>query len=286
MISRLAVVLKQDAPEAVGALQLVQAQFPGLQLLGEATGSYALPKAITGVPRLAAAELAAAAELVLVLGGDGTLIHAASLLQDRPTPILGVNLGTIGFLTEVRPSQLTAALTAALAGQLEAHTRMRLDVVVERDGRPLLQRRVLNDAVITSRTLARIATFAVRLEGALVTQVRGDGVIFATPTGSTAYSLASGGPIVSPSLEAISITPICPHQLTQRPLVVPAVGELVVTLNSDSSAFVSLDGHAGQDMLRGDCVRLRAAPVPTQLLVLPDHSYFNTLRTKLHWGQG
>ena len=279
-------VLKPGVREAVLTLQTVQSAVGPARFVAERSGYHALANPPPGVDLVEPHEFESLVDFVLVLGGDGTLIHGASLLQDRLVPILGVNMGTIGFLTEVARDELLDLLSQALDGELPYSDRMRLDVTVRHRGQVVVQKRILNDAVIAMRSLARIATFRITLNEELVTTIRGDGVIFSTPTGSTAYALASGGPIVSPELEAIAITPICPHQLTQRSLVVPPDGEVIVTLDSDSTVFASLDGHTGHEMVRGDAMVVRRAPVPTRLLAVPWRNYFQTLRTKLRWGDG
>ena len=271
--------------EAASLLADVAALDPGLSLWAEAEGYHA-PAAAIAVGRAPAGEIAARADLMLVLGGDGTLLHAAGLLTERVVPILGVNMGHIGFLTEVTRGELGEALPAALAGALPHQDHMRLDAAIERDGTVVLGRRILNDAAVSMRSLARIASFRILHDDRFVTCIRGDGVIFSTPTGSTAYALAAGGPIISAGLEALEIAPICPHQLTQRPLVVPARGRWSVELDSDSDVFASFDGHAGESMRRGDRVTICRAPVPSRLLHAPWRDHFATLRAKLRWGEG
>ena len=279
------VVCKPVVTDWGKTLQMVQNILPKARLIAEAEGHHAPMRPTSSVCLVSADTFAQKCDLVLVLGGDGTLIHAASLFEERIVPILGVNMGHIGFLTEVTRDELADVLPRAAAGQLAHADRMRLDVAVRRGNDISLKRRILNDAAITMRSLARIATFRIACDDTLVTSIRGDGVIFSTPTGSTAYALASGGPIVSPDLEAIAITPICPHQLTHRPLVVPPVGEWTVTLESDSTVFTSFDGHTGQAMVRGDTMIVSRAPVPTRLLHPPGRDYYQTLRTKLRWGE-
>lgn len=280
------VVLKPDVQEALLALRQIQALSPDIDFIGEDSGHNALPSDLAGVARVSSDTFEAKTDLALVFGGDGTLIHAAGLLIDRVVPILGVNLGHIGFLTEITRDELLDVLPKALRGELPYSDRMRLDVQLWRHDSILMQRRVLNDAIVAMRSLARIATFRVMQGTDLITTIRGDGVIVSTPTGSTAYAMASGGPIVSPQIESVSITPICPHQLTQRPLLLLPEDEIVVQLDSESTAFVSMDGHVGQEMYPGDRVVVRRAPVPSRLLSVPWRNYFQTLRTKLRWGEG
>lgn len=280
------VVLKPDVQEALVALRQIQAISQDIDFIGEDSGHNALPPELAGVTRVGAETFEAQSDLVLVFGGDGTLIHAAGLLIDRVVPILGVNLGQIGFLTEITRDELLDVLPKALQGELPFSDRMRLDVQLLRNGKILMQRRVLNDAIVAMRSLARIATFRIMQADELITTIRGDGVIVSTPTGSTAYAMASGGPIVSPQIESVSITPICPHQLTQRPLLLLPREEIVVQLDSESTAFVSMDGHVGQEIYPGDRVVIRRASVPSRLLSVPWRNYFDTLRTKLRWGEG
>lgn len=285
MATVVGVVLRPAVVDWVDILQSIKNALPGVRLVAEAEGHHAPMQPTTLATLVSSDTFAQKCDFVVVLGGDGTLIHAASLFEDRVVPILGINMGHIGFLTEVTRDEMVAALPRALAGELPHSDRMRLDVAVRRGPQESLKRRILNDAVIAMRSLARIATFRIECNNELVTTIRGDGVIFSTPTGSTAYALASGGPIVSPHLEAITITPICPHQLTHRPLVVPPTGEWTVTLDSDSTVFASFDGHTGQAMVRGDTMSVRRAPVPTRLLNAPWRNYYQTLRTKLRWGE-
>ena len=286
MAKTIGVVLKPGVPDALTTLRTVQAAAPGLRFISEQAGHHAIENLPPGVEAVDMPVFEREVDLVLVLGGDGTLIHGASLVRDRVVPILGVNMGYIGFLTEVSRDELLDVFARALEGALPYSDRMRLDVELRRDDRVLMRRRILNDTVIAMRSLARIATYRVTLQNELVTTIRGDGVILSTPTGSTGYSLASGGPIVSPNLEAVAITPICPHQLTQRPLVVRPHGDVAVTLDSDSTAYATFDGHAGHEMICNDMVVARQAPVPSRLLNVPWRNYFQTLRTKLRWGEG
>lgn len=286
MQKTLALVLKPGVPDAEAVCRQVQAALPDAHFIGEAEGHHAVPAALTGIERGSADMVAQRADLMVVIGGDGTLIHGASLCIERVVPILGVNLGYIGFLTEVKRDELAGVLQDAVAGVLPHSDRMRLEVEVWRGAERLLRRVVLNDVIVAMRSLARIATYRITDGDTLVTTVRGDGVMVSTPTGSTAYALAAGGPIISPELEAIGITPICPHQLTQRPLVLPPDGPIRITLDSDNTVFVSLDGHHGQDMLPGDAVVVRRARVPTRILGVPWRDHYHTLRSKLRWGQG
>ncbi len=221
-------------------------------------------------------------DLILVFGGDGTFLHAARLVGGRDIPILGVNLGGLGFLTEVSPDRVDDLLPLICNGELTCEERMCFDVVVEgRKG----SHYVLNDAVITKGTLARIILLKVEVNGELLTTYRADGLIVSTPTGSTAYSLSAGGPIVHPQLDSIIITPICPHTLTNRPIVLPPTSVVEVTLLSrDEEVMLTLDGQVGFPLAYGDKVVIRKSKRPTKVLRSPFDSYFNILRNKLSWG--
>ena len=232
------------------------------------------------------AELRERAELVIVLGGDGTLIHAARLLRGRPVPILGINLGSLGFMTEVPVADAMTVLDSVLKGQAQITSRMKLSCKLVRDGKTVLEDEVLNDIVIAKSALAKIADHETWLDGAYVATFKADGVIFATPTGSTAYSLSAGGPIVHPSVDCVVVTPICPHALTQRPIVVPADQPLRVQLTSEvSDVFLTIDGQVGQALKLGDRLEVMKSPARVQIVRNPNLDYFGVLRTKLHWAE-
>jgi NAD+ kinase len=240
---------------------------------------------VPGVPALPGEELARWAEALVVLGGDGTLIHAAGLCGERELPILGVNLGSLGFLTEFPREELAPALERLLKGDLPIEPRMKLHVRLRRDGATLVDRRVLNDAVISKNALARIADVEVLVDGGQMAMYKADGLIVATPTGSTAYALAAGGPIVFPTLHAVVLAPICPHTLTQRPLVVPDERRIELVLLSDSEMFVTLDGQWGAPMKKGDRLEVYPSRVHALIARNPRYDYFGILRRKLRWGE-
>jgi NAD+ kinase len=240
--------------------------------------------AVSGAPAAPGRELGNTADLIVVLGGDGTLIHAAGLCSGREVPILGVNMGTLGFLTEFSRDRLWEALDAALAGKLQASRRLMLSAELRRDGKTLLSGAVLNDVVVSRDALSRLARLDVSVDGSEAATYEADGLIIATPTGSTAYSLSAGGPIVYPTLDAILLTPICPHALTQRPVVLPADLPIRVKLVSRGEMFVTLDGAHGRHLQPGDELQIRTAPHRTVLLKNPDLDPFAILRQKLRWG--
>ena len=238
---------------------------------------------VAGVPTAPGREIAGRADLLVVLGGDGTLIHAAGLCDHREVPILGVNMGTLGFLTEVPRERALAMLEKALRDELPASRRLMFDVQVRHHGRVLLEGTVLNDAVVSKNALSRLATLEVTIDGRPATTYEADGLIVATPTGSTAYSLSADGPIVIPSLDAVLLTPICPHTLTQRPLVLPPCA-VSVRLASPSEMFVTLDGTSGRPLEIGQEVLIQPARQRTLILRNPELDHFTLLREKLRWG--
>jgi len=226
-------------------------------------------------------------DLLVVLGGDGTLIHAANLLAGAPIPILGINMGSLGFLTEIREHEMYETLEAVLEGRYRLDERMKLEAALRRgEGPPILQGQVLNDVVISKGALARIADIDAYLDRSFVTTYKADGVIVSTPTGSTAYSLSAGGPILFPNLEAVVISPICPHTLTQRPLVAPPDLPVELHLTSDNGeVFLTLDGQRGLRMEPGDRVEIRRSAHRVLLVRSAALDYFTILRTKLRWGE-
>ena len=231
-------------------------------------------------------EVARDADLVVVLGGDGTLIAAARLVGEREVPILGVNLGSLGFLTEITLNELYPSVERCLAGDFEVSERMMLVASVERAGEVVELHRVLNDVVINKGALARIVDMETSVSGRYLTTFKADGLIVSTPTGSTGYSLSANGPIIHPELECISITPICPHTLTNRPLVMAGDARIAITLNSnDEAVFLTLDGQVGVKLVCGDVVQIRQSEHATRLVQSRSKDYFEVLRTKLKWGE-
>lgn len=232
-------------------------------------------------------QLASKADVLLVLGGDGTILNAARLAGERSIPILGVNLGGLGFLTEVRLENLYPSLERVFANDFVLDERLMLQTHVHRHGETVARGVVLNDVVISKGTLARMIELRISIQGQFVTNLRGDGVIVTTPTGSTAYSLSAGGPIINPAVQSLMVTPICPHTLTHRPLIVPATAEIEVTLTSkDDGAMATLDGQVGVAMIQGDTVEIKISEYRTRLIRFPESSYYDVLREKLKWGDG
>jgi NAD+ kinase len=235
-------------------------------------------------------DLPRACDLIVVLGGDGTLIGTAGLVANAGVdiPIVGVNFGSLGFLTEITLPELYDSLESVLAGTARIEERLMLRSRTLRDGEEYTDRLALNDVVITKSALSRIIDLAVTIGSAPVMRVRADGLIVASPTGSTAYNLAAGGPIVHPGVDAILLTPIAPHMLTNRPIVVPASDEIRVQPAPESSndeLFVTFDGQSGHPLLAGDVVVIRRAPRTAKLVRAATRTYFDVLRQKLKWSE-
>ena len=229
--------------------------------------------------------IAERADMVVVLGGDGTMLNAARLVEERGVPILGINMGGLGFLTQVGADQLYKTLERVFAREYSLEERLMLRARLERRGKRVTDASVLNDVVVTKGELSRMIAMTIAIDGQFVTSLRGDGLILSTPTGSTAYSMSAGGPIVSPSVSALVITPICPHTLTHRPLLVPSTARLEITLTShDKGAMVTFDGQVGVAMKEGDTVTITPSRHKTRLIRLPEGTYYDVLRRKLKWG--
>lgn len=227
------------------------------------------------------------AELVVVLGGDGTLISVARLFSDRDVPILGVNLGSLGFLTEITLEEMYPRLELCLQSAPRVSARMMLMVTLHREGKQNEIHHVLNDVVFNKGALARIVDLETKINKQFLTTYKADGLIVATPTGSTGYSMSAGGPIIQPQMSCIVITPICPHTLTNRPIVVTDESIICVTIKSsfDENVFLTLDGQVGIELQEGDSVEVRKALNKTSLVISRSRDYFELLRTKLKWGE-
>lgn len=224
-------------------------------------------------------------DLAVVLGGDGTLLSAARLLERRPIPIVGVNLGGLGFLTVISRESCFSQLQSILDGYYELEERMRLKVTILRDQKEIFTHRVLNDAVINKGALARIVELKTSIDGSHLTHYRGDGLIVSTPTGSTAYNLAAGGPIIYPTSRTIILTPICSFTLTNRPIILPAHVNVEVEVGERvSDATLTCDGQVGCEILPLDRIVITAAYSPLRLVKTTSIDYFEILRSKLKWG--
>ncbi len=235
---------------------------------------------------LSRTEVAEQSQLLLVLGGDGTLLAAARVAAPLGIPILPINMGSLGFLTSFKIEEMYPALEQVLAGRFSCSERVMLDVELHRDAEIIEHQIVVNEAVINKGALARMIDLQLTIDSDFVCRYRADGLIVATPTGSTAYSLSAGGPIVHPAVESWIITPICPHTLSDRPVVVRDSSSIEVHLSGDTeSVFLTLDGQTGIPMQAADVVRMRRAAERLRLIQPAQKSYFEILRNKLKWGE-
>lgn len=283
-MKRVGLYAKKHHPDAVGFGREVMTWLEqrGLDVLLEED----LAKWL-GYPRdYVDSDIPARADLIIVLGGDGTLISVARHVGPHMKPILGINLGSLGFLTEITQEETFTTLERVLRGDFKVSSRMMLDAVVMRGGREIARYVVLNDAVINKGALARIIDMQTSVDGAYLTTFKADGLIVATPTGSTAYNLAAGGPIIYPGLSCLVISPICPHMLTNRPLIVSDRSVIHIEVKfEDQHVVLTADGQVGMPLKGGDVVELRRSDVRTLLIESPTKDYFAVLRAKLRWGE-
>ncbi len=242
-----------------------------------------------GARSLSKAALASDADMVLVLGGDGTLLSMADCIGETGSriPILGVNFGSLGFLTEVTLPELYPSLEAALGGRARLEERMMLRATTTRKNQLFARHVALNDVVVTKGARSRMIDLSVYVGDEFVTRVKADGLIVATPTGSTAYNLAAAGPIVEPSLDALILTPIAPHTLTNRPIVIPATAPVRIqpVMEDRAEVYVTFDGQEGLQLQAGDHIEVTRSDTPLLLIKPSTRSYFEVLRTKLKWGE-
>jgi len=229
-------------------------------------------------------EIPSKADLIIVLGGDGTLLSVARLAHPFDVPILAVNLGSLGFLTEVSLPDMYGTLEQVLKGESVSERRMLLNACLQRKGNTLQNDFALNDVAINKNS-ARIVNLEVHVNGQYMTSYRADGLIIATPTGSTAYSLSAGGPIIHPSMNALLLSPICPFTLTNRPIVIPNQSTLQVKLITEEEVQVTLDGQTGYSMFPDDVLEVKQGPTPVSLIQAKGKNYYQVLRQKLHWGR-
>ena len=288
-IGRIGIVAKEGLSAAATHLADVTGwlQARGVETILE-TGTAELA-GLRDEPALSRDAIVSQVDLLLVLGGDGTLLGMAARVgaAGLATPILGVNFGRLGFLTEVTLEELYPALESVLAGHVPVQPRRLLKAVTLREGVPRAEHVVLNDVVLTRGEVSRVVELSVSVDGQFVTRVKADGVIISSPTGSTAYNLAASGPIVHPDVDAILITPIAPHTLANRPLVIPGattVEVAAVETDQHPSVYATFDGQAGHVLEEIDVVRITRAPSPVRVVSSMTRTYYDTLREKLGWG--
>jgi NAD+ kinase len=288
-VTRVGLVAKRRLEAAAGLLAelagWLEARQVGVVFETETAALAGLPP---GRPTSSRDELPTQSDLIVVLGGDGTLIGMAGRIARAGTdvPILGVNFGSLGFLTEITLPELYASLESVLAGEATMECRSMLASRTKRGETLFAEHIVLNDIVITKGALSRIIAMSVMVGTEPVTRVRADGLIIATPTGSTAYNLAAGGPIVHPAVNALLLTPIAPHTLSNRPIVIPAGSEIHVRpiMDTNDEVYVTFDGQSGFPLQPDDTVSVRVAPKPLRVVKSHQRTYFELLHSKLKWG--
>jgi NAD+ kinase len=289
-VKRIGIVLKPHQPDALKTmceLTIWLAQ-RGITPLGGPEIERARIEQQTGcsVAEVAAEKLAASVDLILVLGGDGTMIATARRMGDTEVPVLGVNYGGLGYLAEFRIEELFSALESILAGEFRLDKRVMLDVELIRGEEQVTRNRVLNDVVINKSALARIIEIEAYLSQQFVNSFRADGLIVSTPTGSTAYNLSAGGPVIFPSMNAVVITPICPFTLSNRPIVVPDDDVIELRLKTEQEdVALTLDGQVGFPLKVEDRVVIRKSQTTFNLVQPANRNYFDVLRDKLRWGR-
>ncbi|MDT8419708.1 MAG: NAD(+)/NADH kinase [Desulfuromonadales bacterium] len=284
VIKRVGIYAKKNHPDAAQIAVDIRDRLEAEQLTVMMEDS--LAEQIGQVRGYAEDEIPARVDLIIVLGGDGTLISVARQVGDLPVPILGVNLGRLGFLTEITRPELPEMLERIIRGEFEVSSRMMLDAVIFRGGEVLGEYTVLNDVVINKGALARIIDMHTSVDNDHLTVFKADGLIIATPTGSTGYNLAAGGPIIYPGINSLVITPICPHTLTNRPIIVSDDARIKIEVKFDDDVvFFTADGQVGRKLQPGDLVEVRKSASRTLLIASPSKDYFEILRTKLSWGE-
>lgn len=247
-----------------------------------------LPGGATSVTRVPERTIGDQADLVIAIGGDGTLLYAARLVAGHDVPLLGINRGRLGFLTDVMPQDMIASVDAALEGRLQPDRRPLLAAHLHRADGTTVEALALNDVVLQKVATGRMVDFETHVDGRYVNTHAGDGMVIASATGSTAYALSCGGPIVEPHLDVLVLAPICPHTLSDRPIVVSGRSIIEVTLieRPDTRAQITCDGAVIGELDPGDCLQVRSATESITLLHPAGHDYFRLLRSKLHWGRG
>jgi len=283
-IKTVALIGKYQSPEVTPTIANVAhiLRAYGLSVLieqGTATSTGGVPDCIVS----SYDDIGEQAHLAVVVGGDGTMLNAARRLARYGVPLLGINQGRLGFLTDVPSQEAEKALRSVLDGKTKEETRFMLDVQVTREGQPVYHTCALNDVVVNKGDLGRMIEFDVRIDDEFVYTQRSDGMIISTPTGSTAYALSANGPILHPNVVGIALVPLCPHTLTARPVTLPDQSVIEITLLSPHDASVHFDGQERFDARAGDCIRVTRAEHSIRLLHPPGYSYFAMLREKLHW---
>jgi NAD+ kinase len=284
-VKRVGLVAKPDAAEAqrvvLTLLDWLGAR--GLTVVLEKETAALAP--VASVASASKSDLPGQVDALIVLGGDGTLLSMARAVGDLGVPLLGINLGGLGFLTATTLDELWPAMEALLTGAMAVEERMMLSARLVRGGQPVGEYVALNDVVITKSAMSRIIDLAVSVDGRHATAYRADGLIISTPTGSTAYNLSAGGPILFPTMDAVVLTPIAPHTLSNRPIVLPGAQRIDVTLRAEQEVMLTMDGQVGVPLRERDTVEVGKARARIRLMRFDQKDFFSVLRTKLKWGE-
>lgn len=284
-----ALIGKYQSPEVAESLSALAEYLDGrgLSVLVEAETAINVRDHLTGIRHAPAdfASIGASADLAIVLGGDGTMLAAARQLARYRVPLVGVNQGRLGFMTDIARQDMLASMNDLLDGNFVPEERMLLDAEVIRAGREVSDGLVLNDVVVDKGAIGRMLEFELFIDGEFIYNLRSDGLIVSTPTGSTAYALSANGPILQPALEGIALVPLCPHSLTNRPVTVSGKSEIEIRITQAEDPRVHYDGQVTVDLRRGDRVRIRRSGYSVCFLHPPGYSYFAMLRQKLRWSE-
>ncbi|RJQ13889.1 MAG: NAD(+)/NADH kinase [Nitrospiraceae bacterium] len=279
---KIGVVAKRGEPEAIKAVKDFLKWLKGRKYQFFVESDAARLLRIKGYPRQ---DIPSKADIIIVFGGDGTLLSVARLVGSMGVPILGVNLGGLGFITEISRNEIRKELDKVLSGKCTFEERIMLLADVYRGGRRIVRHNALNDVVMNKSALSRMFELDIRINNQYVSTFRADGLIISTPTGSTAHSLSAGGPILYPTLESFLMTPICPHTLTSRPIVLPDTFVLEAAIKSGDDVYLTVDGQVGFPLKVNDKIIIKKADYKAKFLILHDRDYFQILRTKLKWGE-
>lgn len=282
-MKKIGIICKSGRHEA---REILEELLPWLRQKGYKTFVDADMAAILNIGGFSRADIASSSDVILVLGGDGTMLGVSRLVAEKGIPILGINLGGLGFITEINRDEIFEAVDRMLTEGCASEERLMLTARIHREGKKIAEYTVLNDVVINKGALARIIDLETFINGSYVTTYKADGLIISTPTGSTAYSLSAGGPIIYPTLDSIVLTPICSHTLTNRPIVLPGDFTIAITLKTQSEdVYLTLDGQVGFSLKMNDIIEINKSEHKTRILIPCERDYFKILRTKLKWGE-
>lgn len=281
---RIAILGRHSDPRVTEPMAMLAGYLTERQLEVLAADGLPLDAPVTRMPE---GELPRHADLIVAIGGDGTMLYAGRLASDSGVPLLGVNRGRLGFLADVKPDEMLASIEHVLAGEYTRDTRLQLRACLKRSDGTTVQADALNDVVLQRAETGRMVDFETRIGDHYVNTHAGDGLIIATPTGSTAYALSCGGPILEPQLDAVVVVPVCPHTLTDRPIVVSARESIEVRLleRDNTRAEIAIDGHAVAEIQPSDRLLIGAAPTRITLIHPPGYDFYGILRSKLYWGR-